>query len=63
MKPRFGLIRSKQFIMKDLYTFDLDLDSAKVTYDEVCAMYNNIFRKIGVDFVRGASCFNMLNSG
>lgn len=64
MKPRFGLIRSKQFIMKDLYTFDMDTDSAKTTYEEVCATYNNIFKKIGVDFVKGRylfyCCFDFL---
>lgn len=53
MKPRFGLIRSKQFIMKDLYTFDLDTDSAKATYEEVCATYTSIFKRIGVEFVKG----------
>lgn len=53
MHPKFGLMRSKQFIMKDLYTFDTDEETAKDTYETVCEAYNNIFKKIGVDFVRG----------
>ena len=35
MKPRFGLIRSNEFIMKDLYTFDKNTEAAKNTYQEV----------------------------
>ena len=35
MKPRFGLIRSNEFIMKDLYTFDKDCEAALQTYQEV----------------------------
>lgn len=53
MKPRFGLMRSRQFVMKDLYTFDVDIESAKDTYEIVCEAYNNIFRRIGIDFVKG----------
>ena len=35
MRPKFGLIRANEFIMKDLYTFDKDLDSAMDTYHQV----------------------------
>lgn len=35
MKPRFGLIRSNEFIMKDLYTFDRSVEAARETYKEV----------------------------
>lgn len=48
MKPRLGLLRSREFIMKDLYTFDTNLDNARHTYDLVCESYNNIFRQIGI---------------
>ena len=35
MKPKFGLIRANEFIMKDLYTFDKDKESATQTYHKV----------------------------
>lgn len=53
MKPKFGLMRSRQFIMKDLYTFDVDIETAKDTYETVGEAYNKIFSKIGIDFVKG----------
>lgn len=53
MKPRFGLMRGRQFIMKDLYTFDTDLEAAQETYNEVCEGYDNIFKKIGINVVKG----------
>ncbi|XP_022904196.2 probable proline--tRNA ligase, mitochondrial isoform X1 [Onthophagus taurus] len=52
MKPRFGLIRSRQFLMKDLYTFDVDLDAAKETYELICKCYNQIFELVGVEFFK-----------
>lgn len=55
MKPKFGLMRGKQFLMKDLYTFDVDIESAKKTYEEVCDSYNTIFKRIGIDFIKGIS--------
>lgn len=50
IKPRFGLMRGRQFLMKDLYSFDVDVENAKHTYDEVCDCYNAIFSSIGVPF-------------
>ncbi|KAK6725837.1 hypothetical protein RB195_004264 [Necator americanus] len=44
MNPRFGLLRSRQFLMKDLYTFDLNKDSASETYKNVCRVYDRILR-------------------
>lgn len=52
MKPRLGLLRSREFIMKDLYTFDINLDSAQHTYDLVCESYNNIFRQIDIKYTK-----------
>lgn len=61
MKPRFGLMRSRQFIMKDLYTFDVDMDSARRSYDLVCTAYDHILKRIGLDFVRGEwLCFRFI---
>ncbi|XP_016839278.1 probable proline--tRNA ligase, mitochondrial isoform X2 [Nasonia vitripennis] len=50
IKPRLGLLRSREFIMKDLYTFDLDADSAKCTYEEVSDAYKKIFERIGIPY-------------
>ncbi|KAG5307355.1 SYPM protein, partial [Acromyrmex insinuator] len=52
MKPRLGFLRSREFIMKDLYTFDSSLDNARHTYDLVCESYNNIFRQIGIKYTK-----------
>jgi len=52
MKPRFGLIRSNEFWMKDLYTFDKDEESALNTYNQVSEAYDRIFTRIGVPFQR-----------
>ncbi|CAG8551861.1 7817_t:CDS:2 [Rhizophagus irregularis] len=51
MRPRYGLLRGREFIMKDLYTFDTSEEAALRTYEEVLIAYKNIFNKIGVPFV------------
>lgn len=53
MKPRFGLIRGREFLMKDLYSFDVDEKSALETYGRVCQAYEGIFKRIGVNFIKG----------
>nr|CAD7438110.1 unnamed protein product [Timema bartmani] len=52
MKPRSGLLRGKEFLMKDLYTFDTTPQAAEETYNAVCNAYDNIFRRIGVGYVK-----------
>lgn len=52
MKPRFGLIRGREFLMKDMYSFDVDKDSALKTYEKICKTYECVFRRIGIDFVK-----------
>lgn len=52
MRPRFGLIRAKEFLMKDLYTFDLDLESAQKTYEEVNDQYVKVFNHLQIPFVK-----------
>ncbi|XP_049279116.1 probable proline--tRNA ligase, mitochondrial [Anopheles funestus] len=54
MKPRFGLMRAKEFLMKDLYTFDVDRDCCQTTYKAVNEAYDRIFSEIGVPFVKVA---------
>ncbi|KAK3947502.1 hypothetical protein QBC32DRAFT_354082 [Pseudoneurospora amorphoporcata] len=43
LRPRHGLLRGREFTMKDLYTFDIDLKSALDTYEKVRAAYSRIF--------------------
>jgi len=51
MRPKFGLIRANEFTMKDLYTFDRNIEDAKTTYESVTRAYRNIFQRLGVPFV------------
>jgi prolyl-tRNA synthetase len=46
VRPRFGLMRGREFVMKDMYSFDADVDAARAAYDEVSASYAAIFRAI-----------------
>jgi prolyl-tRNA synthetase len=49
-RPRFGVMRSREFIMKDAYSFDLDQQSFEVTYAAVHGAYSRILTRVGVDF-------------
>lgn len=55
MKSRFGLIRSREFVMKDCYSFDIDSEMAAKTYEQFTEIYEKIFKTIGVPFVKGES--------
>ncbi len=48
-RPRYGLIRGREFIMKDAYSFDTDEESAKVSYDIMVKAYKNIFRRLSLN--------------
>jgi len=50
IRPRFGLMRAREFLMKDAYSFHLDQASLQQTYDEMYAAYSRIFSRIGLDF-------------
>ena len=50
-RPRFGLIRSCEFLMKDAYSFDRDMDSLNKNYKAMLGAYKRIFKRCGVDFV------------
>ena len=50
IRPRFGLMRAKEFIMKDAYSFDCDEEQAKKTYQKMRVAYQKIFSRIGVEF-------------
>ncbi|NRA73359.1 MAG: proline--tRNA ligase [Rickettsiales bacterium] len=51
IRPRFGLLRCREFYMKDAYSFDLDKESAEQTYNKMFETYINIFRKIGLSII------------
>ncbi|XP_054689597.1 probable proline--tRNA ligase, mitochondrial isoform X2 [Grus americana] len=51
-KPRFGLLRSREFYMKDMYTFDASEEAARQTYDLVCGAYCSLFDRLGLPFVK-----------
>ena len=50
IRPRFGVMRSREFIMKDAYSFHLDQDSLQKTYDTMYQAYQDIFSRIGLGF-------------
>ena len=50
IRPRAGLMRGREFIMKDAYSFDVDDDAADVSYDAMYAAYERIFARCGLDF-------------
>lgn len=49
-RPRFGLIRVREFIMKDAYTFDKDLDGLNVSYQAMFNAYKKAFDKMGIHY-------------
>jgi prolyl-tRNA synthetase len=49
-RPRFGLMRGREFIMKDAYSFDRDQDSAKQSYQVMAGAYRNIFDRFGLTY-------------
>lgn len=50
IRPRFGVMRSREFIMKDAYSFHMDRDSLQQTYEDMYDAYNRIFTRLGLDF-------------
>ena len=50
IRPRFGLIRGREFIMKDAYSFDVDEAGAERTYAAMFEAYSRIFRRCGLTF-------------
>src|SRR6476646_9414233 len=49
-RPRFGLMRGREFTMKDAYSFDRDLDAASKSYDIMYDAYGRIFTRMGLTF-------------
>ena len=51
IRPRFGLLRCREFIMKDAYTFHLDKESMDEIYQDYFSAYSNIFKRMGLEFI------------
>lgn len=49
-RPRFGVMRAREFLMKDAYSFHLSQESLQQTYDAMYAAYCNIFNRLGLDY-------------
>jgi prolyl-tRNA synthetase len=50
IRPRFGVMRAREFLMKDAYSFHVDQESLQETYDIMHATYCRIFERCGLDF-------------
>ena len=50
VRPRFGVMRSREFLMKDAYSFHTDQASLQITYDIMYQTYSNIFNRMGLKF-------------
>lgn len=51
IRPRFGLMRGKEFTMKDAYTFHADKSCMEETYKDYYKAYANIFQRMGLEFI------------
>ncbi|MDD2510025.1 MAG: proline--tRNA ligase [Syntrophomonas sp.] len=50
IRPRFGLMRGREFIMKDLYSFDIDEEGLDISYHKMYAAYNRIFQGLKLQY-------------
>ena len=50
VRPRFGVMRSREFIMKDAYSFHSNQESLQTTYETMYQAYSNIFTRLGLEF-------------
>lgn len=48
VRPRFGVMRSREFLMKDAYSFDVDYESSKASYDRMFVAYLRTFERLGL---------------
>ncbi|MBE6154002.1 MAG: proline--tRNA ligase [Firmicutes bacterium] len=60
MRPRFGLIRVREFIMKDAYSFDRDEKGLGISYEKMYNAYKRIFDRVGLNYrIVAADCGTM----
>ena len=50
VRPRFGVMRAREFLMKDAYSFHVDQASLQQTYDDMHGAYSRVFSRLGLDF-------------
>lgn len=50
VRPRFGVMRSREFVMKDAYSFHTNQESLQQTYDAMYQAYSRVFERMGLDF-------------
>ncbi|MFZ6048657.1 proline--tRNA ligase [Pseudomonas sp. CR3202] len=50
IRPRFGLMRGREFVMKDAYSFHMNQESLQETYDRMHQAYCNVFSRLGLNF-------------
>jgi len=50
VRPRFGIMRGREFTMKDAYSFHADEQSTQDTYRDMMTAYSNVFKRCGLDF-------------
>ncbi len=50
MRPRFGIVRSREFLMKDAYSFEMNEEGLDISYGKMKEAYKNIFSGCGLDF-------------
>lgn len=50
IRPRFGIMRAREFVMKDAYSFDIDEKSAEISYEKMFDAYKRIFERCGLNF-------------
>src|SRR5687768_4486692 len=51
VRPRFGVMRSREFLMKDAYSFDLDYEGAKAAYNRMFVSYLRTFTRMGLQAI------------
>ena len=51
IRPRFGVMRGREFLMKDAYSFDIDYDKAVITYYKMMLSYLRTFQRLGVKVI------------
>lgn len=50
IRPRFGVMRAREFVMKDAYSFHADFESLQATYQDMYDAYCRVFNRLGLDF-------------
>ena len=48
LRPRFGIMRGREFLMKDAYSFDLDMDTSRMSYNKFFVCYLKTFERLGL---------------